>query len=164
MLFQLLLLNSINLNYNTISTELSNSISSSVTLQLYAKISTPSFLANLNASPNLGSVSSLGENLFTLSICIKKIIPAPIPNFLISISSNMCFFPLSVGASGNLVSPFSSKVTPFTSKKYVFSLSSCNLKSNLEFPKVFSLLILLKFTSFSIFLFLNASSTTLLGI
>ena len=45
---------------------------------------------------------------------IKKLVKYPL--FLASTSSNRCFAPLFVGASGNLAYPSLSNVTPFTSK------------------------------------------------
>ena len=46
--------------------------------------------------------------------------------------------PLSVGASGNLATPSSSRVTPFTSIQQTLPFLSVRRKSNLESPKVFS--------------------------
>ena len=103
--------------------------------QSTASTCTPPAAAWRRAWPKAGSVRSLGRNTVGPFIWITKHTAARYPCSTARSKPRRCLAPRWVGASGNLTSPASSRVTPFTSTK-IGPCPSSRRKSKRESPQV----------------------------
>lgn len=90
-------------------------IESSVTSQPRQRTPTPESTALPSSSANSGSVARFGVNTLLPDIWTTNTAHASYPSLTQASSPRRCFLPRSVGASGNMHTRSSSRVTPLTS-------------------------------------------------